>query len=47
MTTVAKVVQAMQTILTQTAEQAARATRFVQRRSKLSGATFVQTLVFG
>ncbi len=47
MTTVTKVVQAMQTILTQTADQAAQLTRFVQRRSKLSGAAFVQTLVFG
>lgn len=47
MTTVTKVVQAMQTILTHTADQAAQLTRFVQRRSKLSGAAFVQTLVFG
>lgn len=47
MTTVTKVVQAMQTILTHTADQAAHLTRFVQRRSKLSGAAFVQTLVFG
>lgn len=37
----------MQTILGPVAERAARATGFVQRASKLSGARFVQTLVFG
>jgi len=37
----------MRTLLTDTADAAARATHFVQRRSKLSGAVFVQTLVFG
>jgi Transposase DDE domain len=37
----------LQTLLTTEAEQAARATGFVQRVRKLSGATFVQTLVFG
>jgi hypothetical protein len=37
----------MQTVLTTTANVLARSTRFVQRASKLSGAHFVQTLVFG
>jgi hypothetical protein len=37
----------MQTVLTSVADQAARATRFVQRRSKMTGAKFAQTLVFG
>jgi hypothetical protein len=37
----------MQTVLTTVADSAARATGFVQRQSKLSGALFVQTLVFG
>jgi hypothetical protein len=37
----------MREILTTTANEAARTTRFVQRTSPLSGATFSQTLVFG
>jgi hypothetical protein len=37
----------LRTVLTTTANRAARATGCVQRRSKLSGAKFVQTLVFG
>jgi len=37
----------MREILTTTAAEAGRATRFVQRTSPLSGATFSQTLVFG
>jgi Transposase DDE domain len=37
----------LRTVLTTTANRAARATRCVQRRSKLSGAKFVRTLVFG
>jgi hypothetical protein len=47
MTTVAQLAEAMQTLLTTTADATARATHFVQRRSKLTGATFVQALVFG
>lgn len=47
MTTIPQVARAMRTILTTTADEAARATRFVQRTSPLSGATFSQTLVFG
>jgi hypothetical protein len=47
MSMVTKVAQAMQTVLTTSAEQAARASGFCQRRSKLGGATFAQTMVFG
>ena len=47
MTTIPQVARAMREILTTTADAAARTTRFVQRTSPLSGATFSQTLVFG
>lgn len=47
MTTITQVVQAMQMVLTAVADQAAQAMGFVQRKSKLSGAKFSQTLVFG
>jgi Transposase DDE domain len=47
MTTVPQLAQTLQTVFTTTAEAAAQATGFVQRRSKLSGAAFVQALVFG
>lgn len=47
MTTVPQLAQALQTVLTTTAERAARRTGFVQRQSKLTGAAFVQALVFG
>jgi hypothetical protein len=47
MTTIPQVARAMREILTTTADEAARATRFVQRTSPLGGATFSQTLVFG
>src|SRR5213080_4000677 len=47
MTSVPRLSKSIQTLLTDTADNAARATAFVQRRSKLSGALFVQTLVFG
>src|SRR5438552_10764079 len=46
MTTVPQLAQTLQTVFTTTADAAARATGFVQRRSKLSGAAFVQALVF-
>jgi hypothetical protein len=39
--------EAMQVVLTSTAEAAAGNTGFVQRRSKLTGPAFVQTLTFG
>ena len=47
MATIAQVSQAMQTVLTTVADTAARATGFVQRASKLTGALFTQTLVLG
>ena len=47
MTTIPQVARAMREILTTTADEAARATQFVQRTSPLGGATFTQTLVFG
>lgn len=47
MASIPQVAHALRTVLTTTANRAARATGFVQRRSKLSGAKFVQTLVFG
>lgn len=46
MTTIPQLTQVMQTVLGEVANSAARSTRFVQRRSKLNGAMFVQTLVF-
>ncbi len=47
MATIPQVAGAMQRILGPVAERAARATGLVQRASKLTGARFVQTLVFG
>ena len=47
MATITQVSQAMQTVLTTVADTAARATGFVQRRSKLTGALFTQTLTLG
>lgn len=47
MSTIAQVSEAMQTVLTEVANTAARATGFVQRQSKLTGALFTQTLVLG
>jgi Transposase DDE domain len=47
MSIVTQVAQAMQDVLTETAEQAGRASGFVQRASKLNGAVFAQTLTFG
>jgi hypothetical protein len=46
-TTIPEVAQALRTVLTTRADEAARETRFVQRQSKLTGAAFVQTLTFG
>ena len=42
-----QVVCAMQTVLTVVADSVARISGFLKRQRKLSGATFVQTLVFG
>lgn len=47
MTSLPQVAQALQTVLTTAADHAAQATHFVQRHSKLTGARFAQTLVFG
>jgi hypothetical protein len=47
MTTIPKVAAALQAVLTTTAEQAARRSGAVQRTTKFTGATLVQTLVFG
>jgi hypothetical protein len=47
MASIPQVAKALRIVLTQVANRAAHATRFVQRRAKLSGAKLVQTLVFG
>ncbi len=47
MTSVSQLCQTFQTVLTTVADHAAQVTRFVQRQSKLTGAKFVQTVVFG
>ncbi len=47
MSTVTQVRQALQEILTEEADELARQTGFVQRERKFSGATFVQSLLFG
>ncbi len=44
---ISQVTTAMQTVLTTVADTAARATGFIKRKRKLTGASFVQTLVFG
>jgi hypothetical protein len=47
MQSVTQVSTAVQTLLTTTANELARETGFVRRASKLTGARFVQALVFG
>jgi hypothetical protein len=47
MCTIPQVARAMQTVLTTKADAVAKATKFVQRESKMTGAIFTQTLVFG
>ena len=47
MVTIPQIAEAMQTVLTTTADQAAHETGFVQRESKMGGASFAQTLVLG
>lgn len=47
MTSIPRVGQAMQMVLTTVADQAGRATNFILRQVKLRGSTFTQTLVFG
>jgi len=45
--TLPDVADALASVFTSTADEAARDTRFVQRRSKLTGPVFVQALTFG
>lgn len=47
MNTIAQIAQAMQAVLTTTADRLGWAVGFVQRSGKLNGSRFVQTLVFG
>ena len=47
MATIPQVATTLRMVLTTTADVAAQQTHFVQRRSKLTGALFCQTLVFG
>ncbi len=47
MVTIARVAEAMQKVLGETANQLGRATQFIKRERKFSGATFAQTLVLG
>jgi hypothetical protein len=47
MSSITEVAQTMQTLLSETAERAGRASGFVQRNSKVSGAVLAQTLVLG
>lgn len=47
MTTLTELATTLQTLLTTTADQVARATGFVRRASPLTGARWVQTVVFG
>ena len=47
MWTVTHLSTALHRVVTTTANQLARETGFVQRASKLTGAAFVQTLLFG
>jgi hypothetical protein len=47
MLSVASLARTVQPLVTTTADEAAAASGFVQRRSKLTGARFVQTLVWG
>src|SRR5215213_4196092 len=47
MTTIPKLSRTLNAVLTERADALARVSGFVRRSSKLSGAAFVQTLVFG
>ena len=47
MSIIPRIADAMQTVLTTIADVVACETGFIQRQRKLSGSTFVQTLVFG
>jgi hypothetical protein len=45
--TIPRLARALQTVLTDTADELARSTGFLKRRRKFTGSSFVQTLVFG
>ena len=47
MSKIPQIAQALQTVLTTTADAAAQKTGFTKRQSKLTGSAFVQTLVLG
>ena len=47
MDSIPQIAEAMRTVLGQRADELGLELRFVQRQKKLSGSTFVQTLVFG
>lgn len=47
MTTIPEVAAVLQTVLSTTADEIARESGWMQRQTKLSGARFIQTLVFG
>ena len=47
MNNIPQICEAIQTVLTTTADAAAQKTGFTQRQSKLTGSAFVQTLVLG
>lgn len=47
MTIISRISAAMQDVLTETAEKAGRATGFIRRQRKLTGANFCQTVVLG
>ncbi len=46
MTTIPELAETVQTLLTKTAEEVAQKTKFIQRRRKVSGAGFAQTMIF-
>ena len=47
MTIISQVVSGMQTVLTTVSDAVALTTGFIKRQRKLTGSSFVQTLVFG
>ncbi|MBZ0282348.1 MAG: hypothetical protein K8L97_16520 [Anaerolineae bacterium] len=47
METLTRVAESLQYLLTEEADRIGRESGFIQRQRKLSGASFVQTLVFG
>ena len=47
MTSVTEIAATMKSLLTETAHQLGRETKFVERASKLDGASFAQTCILG